>query len=282
MASHDASAGGRGSPPPPPSLHRDDTDHPTPPLLSRPSGRPAPQPTGRPRARPPAPGPGDYDPRFAGPILGGDVAIPTKREIRRSQKRRRSAGERVLRGLIVAVASSRGGGRRATATSATSGARSPRHRAVRAWPRPRRPLQHPADRLGQPPGRDGGRGAAVRHRQDLAGARSDTLKIIHVDPATGTASSLSIPRDTFVTLTGLPANSRLSTQNKINAAFVGGRTPPSRPSRTRSGSRSPTTSSSTSSGWRTPSTPSAASPWTSRSRRGTRTARPGPATTTPD
>jgi LCP family protein required for cell wall assembly len=57
---------------------------------------------------------------------------------------------------------------------------------------------------------------------DAAGQRSDTIKIIHVDPQTGTASSLSIPRDTFVTITGLPANSPLSTQNKINAAFSAG------------------------------------------------------------
>ena len=57
---------------------------------------------------------------------------------------------------------------------------------------------------------------------DAAGQRSDTIKIIHVDPQTGTASSLSIPRDTFVTITGLPANSPLSTRNKINAAFSAG------------------------------------------------------------
>ncbi len=58
--------------------------------------------------------------------------------------------------------------------------------------------------------------------QATSGQRSDTLKIIHVDPAAGTASSLSIPRDTFVTITGLPSNSQLSTQNKINAAFSAG------------------------------------------------------------
>jgi LCP family protein required for cell wall assembly len=57
---------------------------------------------------------------------------------------------------------------------------------------------------------------------DAAGQRSDTIKIIHVDPRTGTASSLSIPRDTFVTITGLPAGSPLSAQNKINAAFSAG------------------------------------------------------------
>ncbi len=58
--------------------------------------------------------------------------------------------------------------------------------------------------------------------QAAGGQRSDTLKIIHVNPSLGTASSLSIPRDTFVTITGLPADTQLATQNKINAAFSAG------------------------------------------------------------
>lgn len=58
--------------------------------------------------------------------------------------------------------------------------------------------------------------------QAAGGQRSDTLKIVHVDPSSGTASTLSIPRDTFVTITGLPANSPLATRNKINAAFSAG------------------------------------------------------------
>ncbi len=44
------------------------------------------------------------------------------------------------------------------------------------------------------------------NQSDAGGQRSDTIKIIRVDPATGTASSLSIPRDTYVTLSGMPAN----------------------------------------------------------------------------
>lgn len=56
----------------------------------------------------------------------------------------------------------------------------------------------------------------------VGGQRSDTIKIIHVDPAAGTARVLSIPRDTFVTLSGMPANSPLSTKNKINTAFDSG------------------------------------------------------------
>jgi len=57
---------------------------------------------------------------------------------------------------------------------------------------------------------------------DAAGQRSDTIKIVRVDPATGTASTLSIPRDTYVTLSGVPASTGLSMQNKINAAFGSG------------------------------------------------------------
>ena len=57
---------------------------------------------------------------------------------------------------------------------------------------------------------------------NAGGQRSDTIKIVHVDPATGTASSLSIPRDTYVTLSGVPASTQLSSQNKINAAFGSG------------------------------------------------------------
>ncbi len=54
------------------------------------------------------------------------------------------------------------------------------------------------------------------------GQRSDTIKIVHVDPQKGTASTLSIPRDTFVTLSGIPASTGLSSENKINAAFNNG------------------------------------------------------------
>jgi len=57
---------------------------------------------------------------------------------------------------------------------------------------------------------------------NAGGQRSDTIKIVHVDPAAGTASTLSIPRDTYVTVSGLPANSQLSGPNKINASFSGG------------------------------------------------------------
>jgi LCP family protein required for cell wall assembly len=54
------------------------------------------------------------------------------------------------------------------------------------------------------------------------GAHSDTIKIAHIDPATGTASLLSIPRDTYVQLSGLSPQwvSLLGTRDqKINAAL---------------------------------------------------------------
>jgi LCP family protein required for cell wall assembly len=54
------------------------------------------------------------------------------------------------------------------------------------------------------------------------GQRSDTIKVIHVNPKTGTASTLSIPRDTLVTLSGVPSSSGVSSPNKINAAFASG------------------------------------------------------------
>ncbi len=57
---------------------------------------------------------------------------------------------------------------------------------------------------------------------NAGGQRSDTIKIVHVDPASGTASTLSIPRDTYVTLSGLPSSTLLSSDNKINASFAGG------------------------------------------------------------
>jgi LCP family protein required for cell wall assembly len=54
------------------------------------------------------------------------------------------------------------------------------------------------------------------------GQRSDTIKIVHVDPQAGTASTLSLPRDTFVTLSGVPTSSGVSNPNKLNAAFASG------------------------------------------------------------
>jgi LCP family protein required for cell wall assembly len=151
------------------------------------------------------------------------VAIPTRRELRKSRKRRRSTGQRILRGLIalvvillVAVAAGYGYVRYqwdqvASAPCSTC--------VAEASGAPYNVLLIGSD------SRSGETAAEAKQFgsvQDAAGQRSDTLKIIHVDPSAGTASTLSIPRDTYVTITGLPANSPLSTQNKINAAFSAG------------------------------------------------------------
>ena len=68
-------------------------------------------------------------------------------------------------------------------------------------------------------GNSGGAAQAFGSASLVGGQRSDTIKILHVDPAAGTARLLSIPRDTYVTLSGMPATSGLATDNKINAAF---------------------------------------------------------------
>jgi LCP family protein required for cell wall assembly len=60
---------------------------------------------------------------------------------------------------------------------------------------------------------------------EVAGERSDTIKILHVDPGAGTATLLSIPRDTYVTLSGMPAGTGLAAENKINSAFNNGPNP---------------------------------------------------------
>jgi LCP family protein required for cell wall assembly len=68
-------------------------------------------------------------------------------------------------------------------------------------------------------GNTGGAAQAFGSASLVGGQRSDTIKILHVDPATGTARLLSIPRDTYVQLSGMPADSGLATDSKINAAF---------------------------------------------------------------
>ncbi len=73
--------------------------------------------------------------------------------------------------------------------------------------------------------RTGNTGAAARafgSTSQVGGQRSDTIKILHVDPASGTARLLSIPRDTYVELSDVPSGSGLATDNKINTAFNDG------------------------------------------------------------
>ena len=151
------------------------------------------------------------------------MAIPSKRELRKAKRRRRSRGERLLRTLVFFVAflllvvglgygyfryqwGQISSAQCGTCVASVNGA-------------PYNVLLI---------GSDSRAGETAAQAQQFgtptaaAGQRSDTIKIVHVDPRAGTASTLSIPRDTFVTVTGLPANSQLSTQNKINAAFAGG------------------------------------------------------------
>jgi LCP family protein required for cell wall assembly len=59
----------------------------------------------------------------------------------------------------------------------------------------------------------------------VGGQRSDTIKIFHIDPASGTARVLSIPRDTYVTTSGLAPSTGLAGPEKINAAFNNGPEP---------------------------------------------------------
>jgi LCP family protein required for cell wall assembly len=76
--------------------------------------------------------------------------------------------------------------------------------------------------------RVGNTGQAARSfgtASEVGGQRSDTIKILHVDPKTKTAQLLSIPRDTWVEMSGLPASSGLSGPNKINTAFNNGPVP---------------------------------------------------------
>ena len=58
----------------------------------------------------------------------------------------------------------------------------------------------------------------------VAGQRSDTVKILHVDPATGTARLLSIPRDTYVEMPP-SVQSVYGRYQKINTAFNDGINP---------------------------------------------------------
>jgi LCP family protein required for cell wall assembly len=160
---------------------------------------------------------------FPGPILGGDVTVPTSRELRRARRRRRRPAERVLRIAVIVVAAlvllvgvAYGYFRYEWAKVASS----PCSACVApANGQPYNVLLIGSDsRAGETPAEALHFGSAT----SAGGQRSDTIKIIRVDPGSGTASSLSIPRDTFVTLSGMPTSSQLSSANKINAAFGAG------------------------------------------------------------
>jgi LCP family protein required for cell wall assembly len=72
--------------------------------------------------------------------------------------------------------------------------------------------------------RKGNTGQAAKSFGTVAtagGQRSDTIKVLHVDPKLGTARILSIPRDTWVEMSGVPESTGLSGPEKINTAFNG-------------------------------------------------------------
>ena len=62
--------------------------------------------------------------------------------------------------------------------------------------------------------------AAYGNETTAGGQRSDVVKIVHVIPATGQVSILSIPRDTMVTVAG--DTSETGTYNRINATYNNG------------------------------------------------------------
>jgi len=58
------------------------------------------------------------------------------------------------------------------------------------------------------------------NQSNAGGQRSDVVKIVHVVPATGQASVLSIPRDTMVTVAG--DTQLIGQYNRINSTYNGG------------------------------------------------------------
>lgn len=64
-----------------------------------------------------------------------------------------------------------------------------------------------------------GSGGKFGSTAQVAGQRSDVIIVVHLDPATGKAAMLSIPRDTFVNVVGAPP---YNGPNKINASYNAG------------------------------------------------------------
>ena len=167
--------------------------------------------------------PGRPGSEFSGPILSGQVYIPSRKDQRKRGGRRRSRGSKILRWLLVVVAfivvlagaawgyneyqwSQVSSQPCSTCVAAANGA-------------PYNVLLIGSD------SRAGITGAQTQQfgtSSQAPGAARDTIKIVHVDPQAGTAQTLSIPRDTYVQLSGLPAGTGLSTDNKINSAFNNG------------------------------------------------------------
>jgi LCP family protein required for cell wall assembly len=151
------------------------------------------------------------------------VALPSRRERHRAKKRRRRPAERILRvaiGLVVVLLVVAGLGYGYFRYEWSKVSSSPCSSCVAAANgQPYNVLLIGSDsRVGE----TAAEAQEFGNASNAGGQRSDTIKIIHVDPAKGTASTLSIPRDTYVTLSGMAADTQLASANKINAAFGDG------------------------------------------------------------
>ena len=160
---------------------------------------------------------------FSGPILSGQVYIPSHKDKRKRGRRRRSRGSRILRSLVVVLVLI------LVLVGAAWGYNEYQWSQVSSQPCPTCvPAANGAPYNVLLIGSDSRAGENASQAQQFgsasqaAGQRSDTIKIVHVDPQAGTARMLSIPRDTYVQLSGLPAGTGLSTDNKINSAFNNG------------------------------------------------------------
>jgi len=146
---------------------------------------------------------------------------PPERPGRRRGKRRRSAAEKILVGLIVVVVVALVG------SAALYGYVRYRFGQVHKVAVPS--LAEPAPATGAPynvllVGSDSRQGetSAAQAQQfgsasEVVGARSDVIKILHIDPAAGTATILDIPRDTLVQMSGTPADE--GRINRVNVPF---------------------------------------------------------------
>ena len=153
-------------------------------------------------------------------------AAPNRRQRRKERRRHRSTGERVLRWTVLGVA--------VILLVALVGYGYVRYRWGQVQTAACSTCAAVAD--GQPfnvlivgsDTRAGNTGSAAQSfgsASEVAGQRSDTIKILHVDPSAGTADLLSIPRDTYVQMSDIPASSGLSGDQKINTAFNDGPEP---------------------------------------------------------
>jgi LCP family protein required for cell wall assembly len=192
---------GEASPPTPPE--------PSGPLTPAASGELRADTTGHEPAGPPGESPED-SPAVVAPV-------------RRHRRRRRSTGERVIRwaALIVAIVLVAAGSVYGYLWYRLGEIKSVRCAACAVEP-PGAPYNVLIVGSDSRAGDSAAAAKAFGSASQVGGQRSDTIKILHVDPATNSARLLSIPRDTYVELSGMPSGTGLSSHNKINTAFNSG------------------------------------------------------------